>query len=305
MYNRIMNRIFIILPVKDEANFIEKTLKSIISQTLKPAKVIIVDDGSRDNTVEIVSGYTRLYPWILLKKKGEQSLRSVGPGTIKSFNFGLLNENLDECDFICKMDGDVEFKEEYFETLVSKFKQDPFLGAASGKSYIVKDGKKYAEKIHVETVAGQICFFKVDCFKDIGGFVEQANFDGIAFHRARMEGWKTWRFSDEKLSFIHLRIMGSSYKSIYNGRVRWGKSLYFIGTHPLYFLFVILYRFFEYPIFLGSVLTFWGYLSSWIKNDPQYDYPGFKRSVQAWQFERLGLGKRLESFYLNKNKKGA
>jgi glycosyltransferase involved in cell wall biosynthesis len=289
-----MNKILIILPVKDEAEYIDKTLKSIVSQTLKPKKVIIVDDGSKDNTLEIVSKYSSVYSWIILLKKETDGPRAVGPGTIKSFNFGLSKENLEDYDYICKLDGDVEFKEEYFQSLITKFDSDPSLGAASGKSYIEKDGNKYPENIHVETVAGQISFFRVSCFRSIGGFVEQANFDGIACHRARMEGWKTWRFPDDELAFIHLRIMGSSHRSIYTGRIRWGRSLYYIGTHPIYLLVACVYRSLEYPYIVGGILIFFGYISSWIRKDTQYEYPGFKKSVRAWQFERLGIGSRLE-----------
>ena len=90
------------------------------------------------------------------------------------------------------------------------------------------------------------------------------------------------------------RIMGSSHKSIYHGRLRWGWGQYFMGTHPLYILAVGLYRMLERPYILGGLLIVAGYLQGWITRTRQYDHPGFKRSLHAWQLERLKLGRRLE-----------
>ena len=56
----------IITPARNEAQFIEFTLKSMVAQTVKPLKWVIVSDGSTDGTDEIVSRYTAHYPWIEL-----------------------------------------------------------------------------------------------------------------------------------------------------------------------------------------------------------------------------------------------
>jgi len=118
--------------------------------------------------------------------------------------------------------------------------------------------------------------------------------DGIVFHRVRMEGWRTRSIYDEKLKIIDRRIMGSSHKSILFGRRRWGMGQYFMGTHPLYILVVGVYRSFERPFILGGINIVLGYFISMIKRMDRYEYPGFRESLHAWQFERLKLGKRLE-----------
>jgi hypothetical protein len=135
---------------------------------------------------------------------------------------------------------------------------------------------------------------KKPCFDAIGGFVRQVMWDGITFHRCRMAGFRTRSFRDENLMIFDHRIMGSSQKSIFHGRTRWGWGQYFMGTHPLYILAIGAYRVFERPFVIGGILILWGYIKGWITKTPQYDFPGFKPSLHAWQMERLKLGKRLE-----------
>jgi hypothetical protein len=110
-----------------------------------------------------------------------------------------------------------------------------------------------------------------------------------------MAGWRTQSFRDPELMIHDHRLMGSSYKSVYHGRIRWGWGQYFMGTHPLYILAIGIYRMRERPFVVGGILIVLGYLKGWVTRLTRYDYPGFRKSLHAWQFERLKLGKRLES----------
>jgi len=289
-----MCKILIVSPVRNEGEYIEKTLESVVSQSVLPFKWIIVNDGSSDRTEELVRSYAERFPWIQLVNKPDRGARAVGPGVVEAFYYGLDMEVLDDYDFVCKMDGDISFGPDYFKNLLEKFEADKSLGAASGKPYIVVDGKEIPERTNDEMVAGQINFYRTVCFKSIDGFVRQVHWDAIAFHRARMGKWRTKSFDELGLRFIHLRIMGSSDRSLMVGRLRWGKGQYFIGTHPLYLLAIGVYRAFERPFIIGGVLIVFGYLRSWIKRESRYEYPGFRKSLHAWQLERLGIGKRLE-----------
>ena len=56
----------LITPARNEARFIDSTIKSVIDQTLKPMRWIIVSDGSTDGTDQIVEKYTSANPWIEL-----------------------------------------------------------------------------------------------------------------------------------------------------------------------------------------------------------------------------------------------
>jgi poly-beta-1,6-N-acetyl-D-glucosamine synthase len=288
----------IISPVRDEEKYLPATIQSIAGQTIRPVKYILVDDGSTDQTAAIIKAAMQQYPWIEYVKRENRGERAVGPGVIEAFYDGFKTAERVEFDFICKMDGDLTLGALYFETLIECFEKDPHLGAASGKLFLIeKDGHLTEERIADESVLGGVLCLRRQCFEEIGGFVRQVMWDGIAFHRCRIAGWRTQSFRIPELNIFDHRQMGSSQKSIYHGRIRWGWGQYFMGTHPLYMLAIGCYRLREKPFIIGGVLILLGYLKGWITRAHRYDYPGFRRSLHAWQFERLKIGKRIEKRY--------
>ena len=293
--NNSENRIVLISPVRDEEEFIGGIIKSMISQTVVPVEWVIVDDGSTDRTAEIVKKAAEEYDWIHLEEKPDRGDRAVGPGVVEAFYYGYERIRTKDYDFIGKMDADIEFGEKYFETLLSFFAKDSYLGAASGKPFLEEDGQLIEERTNDEMVAGQINFYRRQCFEDMGGFVREVHWDGIAFHRCRMEGWRTMSIREPNLNFIHKRLMGSSHQNIIHGRMRWGKGQYFMGTHPLYIFAIGGYRLLERPFVVGGLFIVIGYFKSMLESMPRYNNLEFRKSLHAWQFERLKLGKRLET----------
>lgn len=289
------NRIVIISPVRNEGNFLPGILNSMIDQTIQPIEWIIVDDGSSDETFAIASEAAKLYDWIHVIQRVDRGFRAVGPGVVEAFYYGYQHILAPEYDFICKMDADLALSPQYFETLLTFFDRDPYLGAASGKPFLKENGELVEERTHDEMVCGQINFYRRKCFDDIGGFVREVHWDGIAFHRARMEGWRTRSIRHPNLNYIHKRLMGSSEGGIIQGRMRWGKGQYFMGTHPLFLLAITCYRMMEKPFILGGMMIFIGYYRAYLTSIRRYENFAFRRSLHAWQMERLKLGKRLES----------
>ena len=287
-------RIVIISPIRDEKEFVSKVIDAMVSQTLQPVEWLIVNDGSTDGTLELVEEAAKKYTWIHIENKPDRGERLVGPGVVEAFYYGYERLYRKDYDFIGKMDGDITFVPKYFETLIGLFRNDRYLGAASGKPFLELKGRLIEERISDEMVAGQINFYRRQCFEDIGGFVREVHWDGIAYHRARMKGWRTMSMIHPDLDFIHQRQMGSSYRGILTGRLRWGKGQYFMGTHPLYIFAIGFYRMLERPFVLGGVFIVLGYFKSMIENIPRYDDLDFRRSLHAWQMSRLGLGKPIE-----------
>lgn len=286
----------IVSPVRNEEKYLTDTIRSIADQTVPPVEYILVDDGSTDGTPEILKDAAAKYPWIHSVRRQDRGERKVGPGVVEAFYDGYHAIKTKDYDFICKMDGDLTVGPQYFETLFEKFAGDPFLGAASGKLFLdLNDGKLVEERITDESVLGGVLCLKKKCFDAIGGFVCQVMWDGITFHRCRMEGFRTRSFRDRELMIFDHRIMGSSHKSIFHGRTRWGWGQFFMGTHPLYIMAVGAYRMLERPFVIGGIFILWGYLKAWLTKTPRYDFPGFRESLRSWQMERLRLGKRIEA----------
>jgi glycosyltransferase involved in cell wall biosynthesis len=293
--NSPKRRYVIISPVRNEEKYLPRTIESMINQTVQATEYILVDDGSSDRTAEIIKQAAEKHPWIRYVKRPDRGERKVGPGVIEAFYDGHKEIRSTDYDYVGKMDGDLSFGPNYFETLFEKFESDRYLGAASGKLFLDLDDGKLIEERHAdEMVVGGMQFYRRKCFEDVGGFVRQVMWDGIVYHRSRMAGWRTRSFRDPELMIHDHRLMGSSYKSVYHGRIRWGWGQYFMGTHPLYILAIGVYRMLERPFIIGGLLIVAGYLKGWVTGASRYEYPGFRKSLHSWQFERMKLGKRLE-----------
>src|SRR5262245_52114869 len=221
--------VLIISPCRDEEATLERTLACMLAQTRPPERWIVVDDGSRDRTPEILARAQERIPWLRVVRRADRGTRKLGGGVIDAFYAGLESADI-PYDFVSKMDVDLEFGPRYLEHLLGCFAKDPQLAAASGKVYRREDGELVEEFMIDEMVAGQFKFYRRDAFDKIGGFVREIMWDGIDFHRARMLGFRTASLPDPELRILHLRLMGSSDRSIYRGRLRWGSGQWFMGS---------------------------------------------------------------------------
>src|SRR5690242_2814587 len=75
----------LISPCRDEAHYIRATLDTVIAQSVRPAKWVIIDDGSKDSTPEILAEYVAKHDWIEVVTRDDRGRRSVGPGVIEAF----------------------------------------------------------------------------------------------------------------------------------------------------------------------------------------------------------------------------
>jgi len=283
----------IISPCRNEEQYMRQTLDSVVNQTIKPKKWIIVDDGSTDATPEILNEYAQQYDFIKIVKRKNRGHRSVGPGVIEAFYEGYNTTNIDDFDYICKLDLDLDLPLEYFQILIEKMEKEPRLGTYSGKPYFIHDKTKklIAEVCGDESSVGMTKFYRVNCFKQIGGFVKQVMWDGIDSHRCRFLGWISASEDDPRIRFTHLRPMGSSQKSIITGRVRHGFGQYFMGTSFIYMFASVVFRLNKKPYVMGSFATLWGYLKSAITGVERLDDPQMIKLMRRFQWSCLVSGK--------------
>jgi len=258
---------------------------------------VVVDDGSTDDTPAILESYRSRMSYLRVVRRANRGRRSVGPGVIEAFYAGLETVTLEDFDYVCKLDLDLDLPRRYFELLMERMDANPRLGTTSGKPYVIAPGNRnlVAEVCGDEMSVGMTKFYRVQCFREIGGFVRQVMWDGIDCHRCRMIGWVAESVDDEALRFIHLRPMGSSEKGIWTGRVRWGYGQYFMGTAPVYMLASAIFRLPKHPILVGSVAMLWGYFSSALRGAGRYDDLEFRKFLRSYQYACLRLGKRRAS----------
>ena len=138
-----------------------------------------------------------------------------------------------------------------------------------------------------EMVAGQFKLYKRDAFEKIGGFTQTILWDGIDIHRCRMNGFTTLSFHDPEARLIHHRLMGSSDTSVYKGRVRLGRGIWFMGYHPLYAIASGIFRMHERPYLIGGFIIIASYFFAAIRREPQFDDREFIRELRNWQMSKL------------------
>jgi len=278
-----------------------RTLDSVAAQSVPPARWIVVDDGSTDETPAILAEYRKRLSYLQVVPRTDRGRRSVGPGVIEAFYAGLETVRLEDFDYLCKLDIDLDLPPRYFELLMVRMESDPRVGTTSGKPWFrrPRSGALEPELCSDEISVGMTKFYRVSCFREIGGFVRQVMWDGIDCHTARMLGWLAESVDDEALRFVHLRPQGISHGGIWRGRVRAGFGQYYMGTSPLYYLASAAFRLFQYPVLIGSAAMLWGYFTSALKRVPRHGTPEFRRFVRRYQRACLLHGKRAATAALN------
>jgi biofilm PGA synthesis N-glycosyltransferase PgaC len=299
-------RYLLISPCRNEARYLRRTLDSVAAQSIPPTLWVVVDDGSTDETPSILEEYTRRMPYLRVVQRTDRGSRQVGPGVIEAFYAGLDTVNLEDFDYLCKLDLDLDLPTRYFELLMQRMDCDPRVGTTSGKPWFAhpKTGVLVPEICGDEMSVGMTKFYRVACFKEIDGFVRQVMWDGIDCHRARMLGWIAESVDQEAIRFIHLRPMGTSQKGVWTGRTRHGFGQYFMGTSPLYYLAVVTYRLPAYPMLIGSAAMLWGYFKSWLAGLPRYDDLEFRDFLRAYQHACLRWGKSAATARVNAERAG-
>jgi hypothetical protein len=298
-------RYCLITPCRDEAKYARRTLDSIVNQSVRPTSWVIVDDASKDQTPQILAEYAAKYPWIRVIKRGDRGFRKLGGGVIDAFYDGYNAIHPEDFDYVCKFDLDLELLPRYFERLMERMDTDPRIGTASGKPWFRgSSGQSIDEKCGDENSVGMIKFYRVACFKQIGGFVRELMWDGIDGHRCRMLGWIAASWNDPDLRFEHLRPMGTSDRSWWRGRVRHGYGQYFMGTTPAYLVASAMFRMMHPPIVLGSVAMLWGYFNAMLTGKPRYDDLEFRKFLRQFQWRSLLQGKNKTAQWLHDQQAG-
>lgn len=292
----------LISPSRNEADYLQRTLESVVHQTVPPTRWIIVDDGSTDGSTDILRDYAARYEFIQLVHRENRGRRSVGPGVIEAFYTGYAEINPEDYTYLGKLDLDLDLPPRYFERLIERMEADPRLGTCSGKPYYHDArGRFLPETAGDEMSVGMTKFYRRECFEQIGGFVRQVMWDGIDCHRCRMLGWKAASFDEPDLRFEHLRPMGASDKSILKGRMRHGYGQYFMGTSLPYITASALYRIKDDPPLLGAAAIWLGYVLSALRREPRLDDPAFRRFLRRFQWRCLMKGKRRTIAEIERN----
>lgn len=235
-------KIYIIIPAYNEAQFIGRTLHSLVNQTFPPHKIVVVDDNSTDNSLAIIKDFTAKYDFIRSVHHTSLDKGNIpGNKVITAFNKGL--DTLDnEYDIICKFDADLIFPTNYLEIIAGHFRNDPEVGMAGGFCTIEKNGKWVVENLTgKDHIRGALKAYRKECFLKIGKLKPAMGWDTADELLATYHGFKIK--TDSNLLVQHLKPTGSGYhdKSGHKQgevfyKLRYGAAISLIAAAKLAFL---------------------------------------------------------------------
>lgn len=293
-----LSKYVLITPARNEAEYIELALKSVVEQTVRPMKWVIVSDGSTDGTDEIVNKYAAVHDWIELVRTPERRERSFA-GKVYAFNAGLERVKDLQYEAVGNVDGDASFDKDHFAFLLGKLAEDPQLGLV-GTAFKETSQQTYDYRfVSIEHVTGICQLFRRECFEAIGGYVpvKGGAIDRIANIAARMKGWKTRSFTEKV--YLHHRTMGTAQQGILKARYKDGVKDYSVGSHPVWELFRSVYQMTRKPYLIGGLALASGYTWSIIR---RLDRPVSKELVKFHRREQM---QRLKRFLTgNKSSQG-
>lgn len=216
---------YVIIPAHNEEAFMGVTLKSLVAQTVLPAKAVVVNDNSTDRTAEIVQDYANTYPWITLVNKQSDAVHMPGSKVIQAFNAGYAT--IDEgYEIIVKLDADLILPPDYFETILNEFKKDDKVGMAGGFAYIEKNGQWVIESLtDKDHIRGAFKAYRKELFMQMGGLRTAMGWDTADELLAKFYGWKV--VTVERLIVKHLKPTGANYNKA--ARYKQGEAFYTLG----------------------------------------------------------------------------
>ena len=274
----------IITPARNEAKFIEKTLQSVIGQTIKPKLWLIVDDGSTDSTGHIVEQYILENDFIrLINLDSCSEQRAGGAKVVQAFNAGFNLVKNEEFDFIVKLDADLILPNNYFEEIINYFESNPKVGLCGGYCLIERDGKYIQEGYSENHVRGAFKSYRKKCFTDIGGLKPIWSWDGTDEFEVIYHGWE---LKVLPLAVIHLRPTSAEY-NLYGHSLKTGMEMYRIRTDLLSLFYLSLKQMPRKPLIFGSMLFVIGYLKAFLKGEPKLIEKDLGRFIRKFRYTQV------------------
>jgi len=273
----------------NEEAYIGQVIESVLAQTMRPAKWVIISDSSTDQTDEIVRSYSSRWDFIECMHATQDKARGT-PSKVNALRFGFPKLSGISYSFIGNLDADVTLPSNYYEGLLMQFDRDRNLGISGGAICERKNGHFVPRTTNrSNSVAHAAQLIRRECFEDIEGYLplKYGGEDWCAEVISRMKGWSTQTFSE--LRVRHLRATGGSY--------RWHKRFFLegradgsFGSDPIFEFLKCLRRVNERPIILGTLARlagFWWFIVTQEGLAIPKDVALFLRQEQRARMRRL------------------
>jgi len=266
------DKYILITSCKNEGENLPSLINSIATQEIKPVVWVIVDDGSIDNTPDILKNYQKQYNWMKVLHLSE-SPRDIGIHLAevmkKGFDHAIdfCQENGLEYSYLGNVDGDLILPPTFFKNLINEFNNNRRLGIASGGTDYTINDKKVRAKLSSNEPSGGHMLIRRICFEECGGLPISHAMDSVFKAKARLRNWQTKRFEDNIATEIRDVSNAEGY---WKGKVQSGKAAYYLNLNPLHVIIKSIKYMFKKPYYIGIAYLF-GYLSDLIKRKKQIE----------------------------------
>lgn len=250
----------------NEEENIGQTIESVLKQTKRPERWVIVSDGSQDGTDAIVEQYTVKHDFIKFLRMTRSPGHNFG-AKVRALHKGyeLLKDTAFE--FIGNLDSDITLEPTYFEDLISRFDSNLKLGLAGGFVYERLGAEFQSRRSNRRySVAHAAQLVRRQCYEQFGGYavLEFGGEDWHAQTSARMNGWEAEAFPC--LRIFHHRGTGEA-DNLVRHKFRQGRLDYSFGSNAVFETLKCLERIPDKPFLIGSLARLAGFGWSWVRRD--------------------------------------
>lgn len=229
-----MPEISVIIPTYNYANYIKETIESVIAQTFKGFEIIVVDDGSTDETKAVLETY--------IKKNIVKYIYQANQGLAAARNAGIKNS---QGRLITFLDSDDLFTKDKLQVLREVLINNPSIGMAYGNHLIWTGTKLYKKPkfssgqapsgwilpqlFKTPLMSADSVLIRRECFKQVGLFDERLTSG---------EDWEMWlrlakvykiKYVDKIVAFVrvHPKSMSTNFIRMGENKLQIQKSAYF------------------------------------------------------------------------------
>jgi poly-beta-1,6-N-acetyl-D-glucosamine synthase len=280
--------IVVIAPFLNEEAFLPRFLASLEGQTRRPDRLLLVDDGSTDDSHRIAAEFAGRHAWAealrrpVREREGDRLSRAA---VYEAFKWALAQVD-EDWDVAAKLDADLELTPRTLETIVGELERQPELGlAGTYLSEVGGDGVLGRLKIRPEHVHGATKFYRRQCYEAIQPMPAILGWDMIDEIKAKMAGWSTQSFAMPEGDPLHMRLRGG-HDGLLRGFRRWGEGAWAMGEHPLHVLLHGFQRMSDPPRVIGGINYMIGWARAGIRGLPRAE-PEVRAVVRRGQLQRI------------------
>ena len=282
-----MKTYFVILTCRNSENNIEDAINSLKNQTLQPEYVVVIDDGSKDKTSEILNEmkgkWTKLY--VLTNPDLGYNIGRVASNWNKAIKF-VEEIKLVKTEYHMISADDTVYEEQYAEKMIRMLDADPKIAIASGN---------YDKNTYI-TPHGTGRFIRNSFFESHHRYYpEKMGYESLVLHTANRFGYSYKVFNDAR--FMHTRELGKDHHFY-----EFGASMRALGYHPLFVIGrFVLYFIKGKPIGRkGAIYMLYHYLKYRPKRDG-YDSMHDKEIIEFIRAEQCRRIKNILKGKINKS----